>query len=65
MDVFDRILDYLLWFLRAFACVCLIWIGAEYVFEGTVHSSTVDTGVGLALAYLMTERWFERHGEGE
>jgi len=36
--------------------LALIWVGAEYVFEGAVHSSHVDTVVCLLLAKLLKER---------
>jgi hypothetical protein len=31
----------------------LLWVGAEYVFEGAVHSSHVDSVVNAVLTTLM------------
>ena len=30
-------------FALAFTLMALMWVGAEYVFEGSVHTSAVDT----------------------
>lgn len=36
----------------------LCWVGAEYVFEGAVHSSKVDSWIACLLSYYMTKELF-------
>lgn len=36
----------------------LCWVGAEYVFEDTVHSSKVDCWIACLLSYYMTKELF-------
>ena len=40
--------------------IFLCWAGAEYYFEGGVHPSSVDTGVGAILACYMTQDYNRR-----
>lgn len=50
-----RFFEYLLEFLIYFFLLALMWIGAEYVFEGGVHSSPVDAVVCAVVARLLVE----------
>ena len=38
MKVFIKIIEFLLYFFM----LSLMWVGAEYIFEGAVHKSVVD-----------------------
>lgn len=42
--------------------ISLCWVGAEYVFEGTVHTSTVDGAIAglLAFEYMQGVEEFEK-----
>ena len=40
-------------FLTLWILVSLCWVGAEFVFEGTVHSSKVDGYFSVLLAYFV------------
>lgn len=51
---------YVLSWLVLYLILALVWIGAEYVFEGAVHSSHVDGAVNGLLAYYMLRE--VRHG---
>lgn len=44
----------LLLYLAILFVITLCWVGAEYLFEGYVHSSHVDGGVAGVLAYYIT-----------
>ena len=44
--------SYLNW-LCLYIALALMWIGAEYAFEGAVHSSHVDSVVNALLAYYI------------
>ena len=46
-------LSELLEFALYFLFLALLWVGAEYVFEGQVHSSGVDTFVCALLARVL------------
>jgi hypothetical protein len=46
MNLLNKFLDFLLFF----GMFGLMWIGAEWVFEGAVHTSDVDTVVCAMLA---------------
>lgn len=49
-----------------FYCVFdLCWVGAEYVFEGAVHSSLVDVFVCGLLAYLFIEAFSGERKDGD
>lgn len=50
MKLFDLIMKFFAW-LAILWIVTLCWVGAEYVFEGAVHSSSVDSGIAGLLAY--------------
>lgn len=45
-DVGSQFLEFLVYFFL----LALMWVGAEWVFEGTVHTSNVDTVVCAMLA---------------
>ena len=49
MRALEFVVKIIVWFFLFFA-ISLCWIGAEYVFEGAVHSSTVDAYVAGLLA---------------
>lgn len=36
------------------------WVGLEYVLEGAVHNSEVDGIVAYVLAWLVTDKYFNR-----
>lgn len=45
-----------------FSCLFFVtacWVGLEYVFEGIVHSSSVDGIIAVALSYFMTDKYFD------
>ena len=39
--------------------IALLWVGAEYVFEGAVHSSHIDSVVNGILATYMLRDWYK------
>lgn len=49
---YKRLDNFLSWLIMYFV-IALIWVGAEYTFEGAVHSSYVDAVVcGLLALYV-------------
>ena len=52
MKILNFIGKALAWAIVA-AIISLCWIGAEWLIEGAVHSSKIDTCVALVLAYYM------------
>lgn len=48
-------MKHLVIFLYCFVALSLMWVGAEYVFEGAVHSSYVDAVVCAFLAKIIQE----------
>lgn len=55
-----KLLESVLNWLCLYIMLALMWIGAEYAFEGAVHSSHVDSVVNALLAYCMLR--YERKG---
>ena len=49
MNLFNKILEFVVYFFL----LGLMWVGAEWVFEGTVHTSAVDTVVCAITARLI------------
>lgn len=43
-------------FCIVYLLLALMWVGAEYVFEGAVHTSYVDSVVNALLTSLMVAR---------
>ena len=64
MDDFEKLCYAVFTFISALIAVTLCWVGAEYVFEGTVHSSDVDGAVAVCLAYLMTKECVKKKDGG-
>lgn len=52
MNLLNKFLEFLLYFFL----LGLMWVGAEYVFEGAVHTSYVDT-VFCALTARLLQRY--------
>jgi hypothetical protein len=52
MKFLNKILEFLLYFFL----LGLMWVGAEWVFEGAVHTSAVDTVVCALTARLIMDR---------
>lgn len=50
-------------FAFCYLMLALMWVGAEYVFEGMVHSSHVD-GVVCALLARYVQRGMDGDGNG-
>lgn len=48
-----KLLKSVLNWLFLYIALALMWIGAEYAFEGAVHSSHVDSAVNGLLAYYI------------
>lgn len=48
-----KLLEIALNWLCLYITLALMWIGAEYAFEGAVHSSHVDSVVNALLAYYI------------
>lgn len=48
-----KILDLLVSFVLCYTIFALCWIGAEWVFEGTVHTSQVDTFFCAFLSWIV------------
>lgn len=46
MKLFNKVLEFVIYFFL----LGLMWVGAEWVFEGAVHTSAVDTAVCAVLA---------------
>jgi hypothetical protein len=38
-------------------CVSACWVGLEYIFEGSVHSSDVDSLVAIVLSGFITDKF--------
>lgn len=52
MKLYEMLLDALMrvvMYIVVYFGIALCWVGAEYLFEGAVHSSEID---GLVLCYL-------------
>ena len=49
MSLFNKILEFIIYYFL----LGLMWVGAEYVFEGAVHTSAVDSVVCAAMARLI------------
>lgn len=58
-DLFKKLNPIISW-LFIYVMIALMWIGAEYVFEGVVHSSHVDSVVNGLLASYMLRDWYKR-----
>lgn len=41
-------------FVTTYALITCAWVGAEYLFDGTVHTSKVDGILTTAVAYYFT-----------
>lgn len=54
-------LDPIVSWLFLYVMIALIWIGAEYVFEGVVHSSYVDSIVNGILATYALRDWYRNN----
>ena len=48
-----KLLESCLDWICLYIMLALMWIGAEYAFEGAVHSSHVDSVVNALLAYYI------------
>lgn len=51
-DIIEILTDVLAW-ITIYVLINLCWIGAEYAFEGMVHTSDVDGVVNGILAYYL------------
>lgn len=61
----EDILKLLVFYIICLLCVSACWVGLEYVLEGAVHSSDVDSVVAIILSYFMAEKLFDwRNGHG-
>lgn len=49
----DRFLKKLVKWSIYFPIVCTCWVGFEYLIEGVVHTSTVDSLVAVLVTYLL------------
>ena len=58
-----KLLESVLNWLCLYISLALMWIGAEYAFEGAVHSSHVDSVVNALLAYYIL-RYEPKGGTG-
>ena len=58
-----KLLEIVLSWLCLYIMLALMWIGAEYAFEGAVHSSHVDSVVNALLAYYILR--YERKEGGD
>lgn len=56
-----KLLESVLNWICLYIALALMWMGAEYAFEGAVHSSHVDSVVNALLAYYIV-RSTERNG---
>ncbi len=54
-------LDPIFSWLFLYVMIALIWIGAEYMFEGAVHSSHVDSVVNGILATYALRDWYRNN----
>lgn len=41
-------------FIVTYAIITCAWVGAEYLFDGVVHTSKVDDIFAIAVAYYLT-----------
>ena len=59
-DLFKK-LDLILSWMFLYIMIALIWIGAEYAFEGAVHSSYVDSVINGILATYALRDWYRNN----
>ena len=57
-----RFLSWLLDFVVLYIMLDLMWVGAEWIFEGAVHSSHIDGVVNGILAYYILRKDGSNHG---
>lgn len=57
-----RFLSWLLDFVVLYIMLDLMWVGAEWIFEGAVHSSHIDGVVNGILAYYILRKGGSNHG---
>lgn len=57
LDLFKKFGPILTWFFL-YVMIGLMWVGAEYVFEGAVHSSNVDSAVNGILTTYALRDWY-------
>lgn len=54
-----KILKDCCWLTSIFLGISLMWIGAEHVFEGVVHTSYIDSVVCMILSFFVFKEFDE------
>lgn len=51
------IAEYFLNYIVCLLCVSACWVGLEYILEGSVHTSDVDSIIAIVLSAFITDKF--------